>query len=190
MKNKILKDIYNEIKIFLVDNSFVKQHIKISKFLTKAWIEKETDKKTIENLFMKNLKRIKNDVFIEGNMYNYNEEKTDHLEQMEYLNSHLIDFYVVSKKGDTFILSAIWKFETEFEVGIKRIIENDSIYEYRHEVNSRTGELEMDMVFIPSHIVGEEYIYKNCNPLFFVKYEIILENRKVRNYKLTGIDLL
>jgi hypothetical protein len=109
---------------------------------------------------------------------------------MEYLNSHLIGFYVVSRKGDTFILSAIWKFQTEFEVGIKKLIENDSRYEYRYEVNSRTGELEMDMVFIPSHIVGEKYIYKNYKPFFFVKYEIILENRKVRNYKLTGIDLL
>jgi len=192
MKNiyKIFGDIYDEIKIFLTDKNFVKQHLKASKFLTKAWIEEETDKKTLENLFMKNLKKIKNDVFIGGVTYNYNEEKTNHLEQMEYLNSHLIGFYVVSRKGDTFILSAIWKFQTEFEVGIKKLIENDSRYEYRYEVNSRTGELEMDMVFIPSHIVGEKYIYKNYKPFFFVKYEIILENRKVRNYKLTGIDLL
>jgi hypothetical protein len=57
MKNKILKDIYNEIKIFLVDNSFVKQHIKISKFLTKAWIEKETDKKTSKKRKSKKTKK-------------------------------------------------------------------------------------------------------------------------------------
>jgi hypothetical protein len=190
MKNiyKILRDIYDEIKIFLADENLVKRHIKASKFLTKAWIEKETDKKTLENLFIKNLKKIKSNTYVGRITYNYNEEKTGHFKQMEYLNSHLVDFYVISRKGDTFILMAIWKFETEFEFEVKRLIENDSIYEYRYEVNRQTGEIDMDMVFIPNHILDEEYIYRNYNPFFYVKYEIILENKKIKGCKLTGID--
>lgn len=178
-----------EVNYFKTLADFAKQHASVIEFITKEWVETEIDIKIIESLFNETLDNIDDDHILDGIDVEHNENKTGHLQQTDYSNSNLIDFYVYEKEDGTILLNAEWEFEIEFEVEIERTVESDaSRFEHRYTVNPRTGEPEMDMVYIPDYNVEQEYDYKYEYPLFRVKYVITIEDKKVKDYDLKEWD--
>ena len=178
-----------EIVYFKTLADFAKEHASVIEFITKDWIEKNIDTKIIEDLFKETLNNIDDDLILDGVELEHNESKTGHINRTDYLSSNPAEFYVYQKADGTILLNLEWEFEAEFEVEIERVIERDSSrYEHRYKVNPRTGEPEMDMVYIPDYTVDQEHDFKYDMPLFRGKYVITIENKKVKVYDLKEWD--
>lgn len=191
-ENKLCADLLKEtleagveVIYFKTLADFAKEHASFIEFMTKEWIEKEVDFKIIKGLFEELVDNIDDDNILDDVVLENNEKTTGHLQQTGWLNSSLIDFYVYEKEDGIILLNAEWEFETEFEFEIERVVERDlSRYENRYTVNPKTGEPEMDMIYIPDYNLEPAYIYKYEYPIIRVKYIITIENKKVKDYDL------
>lgn len=181
---KILRGKYKEIENFYFPEP-VRHYVQDTKYITKEWINKEVDIKKMENLFSDALSKNEGNIILDGFIIDYNEKKTGHYRQIDLLNSNLRDFDVCKKNNDIIQLSIEWEFEAVFEAEIQKFTDCDSARcEYRYFMNSRTGESDVDILFVPSSC--EEYDYKYDNFLFKVYYIIIIVNEKIMNHRLIG----
>lgn len=195
-ENKLCSELLNEtiekgieIVYFRTLDDFAKQHASVIEFITEQWIEENIDNQIIESLFEETLDNIDDDLILDGIELEHNETKTGHLNRSDYITSKLLGFYVYEKADGTILLNSEWEFEAEFEVEIERITERDSSrYEHRYTVDPRTGEPEMEMVFVPDYSVDQEFDYKHDTPLFRGKYVMKIENEKVKDYDLKEWD--
>ncbi|MEN8812445.1 MAG: PIN domain-containing protein [Candidatus Arcticimaribacter sp.] len=178
-----------EVKYFRRLSDFAKEHASTIEFITKEWIEKNTDIKIIEKLFEETLDNIDDNYILDNVSLEEIERTTGYIHRTEYLWSNLTDFYVYEKSDGTILLNASWEFETEFEVEIERYIERDSPrYERRVSIDPETGEPEMDMVFVPDYIIDQEFDHKYDAPIFLTKYVITIKDSKVENYEFKDWD--
>jgi len=187
--DKESKELGVEIKYFKRLSDFVKEHASEIEFLNNEWIKSNVDYKIIEKLFGEFLSDVQEDGVLDGVELGSNENTTGHANRTDYISSNLIDFYLYEKSDGIILLNIEVEFETEYEIEIERTIERDtSRYDYRYITNPRTGEPDMDMVFIPDYSVEQEYDYKYENPLFRGKFVLTIKDKKIENYELKDWD--
>ncbi len=178
-----------DIKYFRTLNDFAKEHASVIDFITKEWIEKNIDKTVIEKLFVEVLGETQEEAILGDLSLERNEESTGYINRTDYIGSNLLDFFVYEKRDGTILLNVEMEFETEYEIEISRTIEHASMrYDYSYRMNSRTGEPEMDMDYIPYYDVEQEADYKFDYPLFRGKFVISIKDKKIDKYEFKDWD--
>lgn len=178
-----------EIKYFKTLNDFAKEHASKIDFITETWVKENIDFTIIENLFVEILGDKQEEGILGDLELERNENTTGYINRTDYINSNLIDFFVYEKSDGTIFLNIEVEFETEYEIEIERTIERDNYrYDYVSRTNPRTGEQEMDMVYIPDYSVEQEHDYKYDNPLFRGKFVISIKDKKIGDYELKDWD--
>lgn len=178
-----------EIKYFKTLNDFAKEHASMIDFITEEWVKKNIDFTITEKLFVEILGE-KQESGILGDLdLERNERTTGYINRTDYINSNLVDFFVYEKSDGTIFLNIEVEFETEYEIELERTIERDNNrYDYVSRTNPRTGEQEMDMVYIPDYSVEQEHDYKYDYPLFRGKFVISIKDKKIGDYELRDWD--
>ncbi len=178
-----------EIKYFKRLSDFVKEHASEIEFINKDWIEKNVDFNVIDKLFGEFLSDTQEEGVLEYTDLDSNEETSGYANRTDYINSNLMEFYIYEKSDGKILLNIEVEFETEYEIEIIRTVERDtSRYDYRYITNPRTGEPDLDMVFIPDYIVDQEYDYKYNHPKFRGQFVLTIEDKKITDYELKDWD--
>lgn len=194
--NKLSKELYEEakqrgveIKFFKTLNDFAKEHASSIDFISKEWIETNIDHSILEKLFVEALGDKQENAILDNLDLERNEQTTGHINRTSYINSSLLEFFVYEKRDGTILLNLEVQFETEYEIEIERTVEKDNTrYDYVYRTNPRTGEPEMDMVYVPDFYLEQEFDYKFDYPLFRGKFVIAISDKKIDNYELKDWD--
>ncbi len=178
-----------EIKYFKRLSDFVKEHASEIEFINKEWIGKNIDINLIDKLFGEFLSDAQEEGVLKYTNLDSNEEATGHANCTDYINSSILDFYIYEKSDGVILLNIEVEFETEYEIEIVRTIEHDtSKYDYRYITNPRTGEPDLDMVYIPDYSFEQEYDYKYNYPIFRGQFVLTIKDKKVTDYELKDWD--
>jgi len=167
---------------------FSREHASSVDFINAEWIKTDIDFKRLESIFNKVISSDKEFVLISSKSeLKSNEKPTGYLNETSYLKSNIIDFFVYEKSEGTILLNLTIEIEKEFEMEIEREMERSRYsYEYETKFNPRSGEMDIEPVFVPRIEYDVDFDYKFINPIFKANYVITIEDKKAIEYEFIG----
>lgn len=178
-----------EIKYFKTLSDFAKEHASTIEYITSEWLNKNIDFKIAEELFVTILSDKQEQSILDNLDLERYEETTGYISRTSYISSSLLEFFVYEKQDGTILINAEIQFETEYEIEIEKTIEKEnSRFDYVYKTNPRTGEPEIDMVYIPDYSVEQEFDYKYDYPLFRGKFVLSVKDKKIDKYEIKDWD--
>ncbi len=178
------------VRYFRSLSDFAKAHASPIAFINVDWVNKNIDFKVTEDLISAVLGEREEKKILSDLNLDRNERATGYISKTDYVSSKVLEFFVYEKQDGTILLNVEIEFEIEYEIEIEKTVEKDnSRYGYIHKVNRNTGEVDIELDYIPDLSMEVEQDYRFDQLSFRGNFILtILDGRIQGDYELDDWD--